>query len=148
METKDSKFLVFWLILLFCVIKLEFGNCYKCDFEDFYSSYICNTIPDSSSIEEKHLEGKTDDNVRTIYFNGTRNGISHLTHSELTPICQRFKNVLEIRIYDIKSVDENLFQGCENLTTAWITDSEIEEIPEKLFFEQPQLTSINLEKIN
>jgi len=80
-----SKFNIFWLILLFCVINLEFAVCYKCEFEDDWIAYICNIKPDSSSIEEEHLDGKSEDNVERITFNGTVNGVSHLTQSELTP---------------------------------------------------------------
>jgi len=137
-------FNIFWLILLFCVINLEYADCYKCEFENDWEDYYCNIKPDSNSIEEKHIDRKTDDNVKRIYFNGTVNGVSHVTQSELSPICRRFENLEYIDVYDVKSVDENLFQQCRNLKIVSIIKSEIEEIPENLFVEQPQLTSINL----
>jgi len=144
MKFKASKIFVFWLIILFCVNNLESAICHKCHFDKIASSYFCAIIPNSSSTEEKHREGKTDDNIGRIRFNGTLNDVTHLTQSELTPICQRFNNLKRIDVYDVKSVDENLFQQCRNLKEIWITNSEIEEIPEILFFENPQLTTIRL----
>jgi len=145
MDFGASKFNIFWLILLFGVINLEYADCYKCEFKDVISyGYQCNIIPDSSHIEEKYLDGNTDDGVKRIIFNGTVNGVSHITQSELA-FCQRFKNLWEIFVYDVKSVDENLFHQCRNLNEIWITNSEIEEISEKLFFEYPQLYIIYLE---
>jgi len=145
MDFGASKFNIFWLILLFGVINLEFAVCYKCEFKDVisYGYYACNIIPDSSIIEEKHVNGKIDDNIEGITFYGTVNGVSHITQSELA-FCQRFKNLYKIFVYDVKSVDKNLFHQCRNLYEIWITNSEIEEISEKLFYEQPQLTEIRL----
>jgi len=138
-----SKFNNSWLILLICVINLEFAVCYKCEFKG--DNYKCDIIPDSSSIEEQHIDGKTDDDVKVTIFNGTVNDVLHLTQSELSPFCQRFKNSKKIIVSDIKSVDENLYHQCTYIINAiWITDSEIEELPENLFFEHHQLTGIHL----
>jgi len=144
MNLKASNLFVFWLIILFCVNNLEFGFCHKCHFDKIASSYFCEIIPNSSSTEEKHHDGKTDTNIGRIRFNGTLNDVTHLTQSELTPICQRFNNLKRIDVYVLKSLDENLFHQCRNLKEIWITNSEIEEIPENLFFDNPQLTTIRL----
>jgi len=122
MNLKASNFFVFWLIILFCVNNLEFSICHKCHFDKIASSYFCEIIPSSSSSEKKHHDEKT----------------------ELTSICERFKNLIRIDVYELKSVDENLFQQCRNFYKVWIQNSEIEEIKENLFLKHSRLTYINL----
>jgi len=126
------------------MVNLELIACFKCKFYGTYYYYICNAIPDSSSIEEKYLYGKTGAFVKRINFNGTLNGFTYLTQSELTPLCQRFEHLEQINVISVKSVDENLFQGCKNLKEFIIINSDIKEIPENLFFEHPQLTAIGI----
>ena len=134
--------IVLWLTFLICIVNLKYAVCIKCGFETSGFGYTCEIIPDSSSIEEKHADGKTDDNVKTIVFDGKNK--KDLTQSVLSPFCQRFKNVDEVNVWKVKSVNENSFQPCKNLKNIWIVHSEMEEIPENLFSHQSTLTRIAL----
>jgi len=136
MNIRASKFCVFGLILLIFVVNLELAVGLKCEFEYSGNSYLCNVIPDSSSIEENHFYGNTDDDVGKIRFNGTI--------KESTPFCQRFENVTKIDVFEKKSVDESMFQQCRYLKEAGISFTDIEEIPEDLYAEHYQLTHIYL----
>ena len=106
------KFIVLWLTYLLCFVNLKYAACSKCDFIEYSDGYACKIIPDSSSIEEKHADGKTDDNVKTILFQGNNN--EDLTQSDLGPICQRLKNVVVVFIRNIKSVSGNSLEQCKN----------------------------------
>jgi len=129
------------------VINLEYADCYKCEFSyDLWNRFTCYIIPDSSSIKENYPHGRTDDSIGRICFNGTLNGVSHLTQSELTPLCQRFESVQRIKVHDVKSVDENLFQQCRRLVMVWKTDKQFKEIKEDLYLEYPKLTDIDMSK--
>jgi len=144
MNIKASNLFSYWLILLLWLINLEYVIGLKCKFVYYKTYYHCIIIPDSIKIKEKHLDVKTVNDVYGIDFNGTLNGVSHLNKSELTPICQRFKNLNKIRVEDIKHVDENSFQQCRKLMYIYITNSKFKEIPENIFIENPQLVIVYL----
>lgn len=148
MNNRASKFYGLKLILVVVVVNLEIGDCYKCNFAYHWrSGYNCNITPDSRGIEEKHYKNNTNHDVSGIYFNGDLNGVSHLTNSELAPICRKFENLKTIYVNDVGSVDDKLFQGCKNLKNISISNSEITDMSEKLFLEQPELTSIFINEI-
>ena len=139
--TKKIKFFYIWLTLLLSVVSLKFYICSKCDFE-YWQGYTCKIIPDSSRIDEKHVDGMTDVDVKRIEFTG--NNKIHLTQSDLGPSCQRFKNLTDVSVNNVKFVSENSFQKCKNLNYIRIKDSEVEEIPENLFSYQPNSNEIHL----
>ena len=137
------------LILLFCVIDLEYAACYKCQFQILQLDYKCIIIPDLTSIREKHFYGKTNDDVKEIDLSGAANAISHLTQSNLTPFCQRFKRLKKIIVKDFNSVDENLFHQCKNLNQVWIIKQltpkkRISYLPSNIFSPLKKLHQLNL----
>jgi Leucine-rich repeat (LRR) protein len=140
------KFSAIWWIFLFCLIKFDFANSFKCEFSYKLGSYSCYIKPDLSSLEDKHLKGKTDDNVKFICYNGTVNNVTNLVKLEWSQFNQRFKNLDGIVFYDVNSVDENLLQEFKNFDEFDLNNSNITEVPEKLFFEVPHLISIKIFK--
>ncbi|KAL7012754.1 hypothetical protein ACKWTF_015022 [Chironomus riparius] len=133
------KFFAILLTFLLCILNINYAICSKCDFEQLYS-YTCKIKPDSSSINEKHDDAKTDNDVETTEFDGNDN--EDLFQLDLSPFCQRFKNMAEVNVNNVKFISENSFQKCKNLKEIWIEDAEMEEIPENLFSNQSNLIQI------
>ena len=93
------------LITLIFFICPSYG--YKCEFEDSeFVGYICGLRPELSSDGERHLPGKSDDDVKRIEFNGYWNQVTPLALSAI-PICERFKNLERIEVRKMK-IDGNL----------------------------------------
>lgn len=138
------KFCALWSIIFLSVVDLNLTFGFKCDFDDYYPDYLCHVKPDSSIIKEKHLNRNTDADVRHISYESNLNDHQMLTQSEITPICQRFKNLTLISVGKVKSVDEDLLSECKDLKEFEISYSEIEEIPENLFFDHPDMIEISI----
>ena len=136
------KFFFIWLTFLVCVVFLKYADCLKCNFKNKKSNYICFIKSDTSSIEELHTSGKTDDDVKYISFDENKN--EDLIELDLKALCQRFRNAKKIFVKNLKSVNENLYQQCKNLKEIAIENSEMEKIPENIFSHQSNLTNIYL----
>ncbi|KAL7012756.1 hypothetical protein ACKWTF_015023 [Chironomus riparius] len=133
------------MLFLFCVVNLKHAASFKCEF-DYLGYYSCNLISDLSSIEDKHDISKTDDDVEKIQFEGDNN--EDLIQLDLSPICQRFKNVNNVLINKIELINEKSFRECKNLKILWISYLKMEEIPENLFSNQSILTEIGVSRSN
>ncbi|KAL7012749.1 hypothetical protein ACKWTF_015019 [Chironomus riparius] len=135
-------------IFLFFVIgvwTLQSIDGYKCDFKAFYGiTYYCNIVPDSSESVENHLKHKTDDDVKLLSFDADLHNTSHVTQSESSPFCQRFKNADEFKTSGIKldSIDKDAFKNCQEIKTIDIWFSNIREFPETLFSVNSKLTHL------
>lgn len=142
---KNKIFLFSWITFLFGVINLEFAFCYKCRFSYeasliFDREYSCIVVPDSDYRANNHDNGMTDNYVKAIILKA--DFISeHLTQSTFLPFCERFRNADRI-MTNVKSFDENLFGGCNNLKKIEIVDSKIVNVPEKLFYKHSKLVKI------
>ena len=133
------KLLVLWLTLLLYIVDLKYTICLKCSFVK-YRDYTCEIEPDWSRIEEKHFYRYSDDDVKEIQFNG--NNHKDLNLLDLSPFCERFRYLTRVFVDKAKLISESSFQQCTNLDTLVINAKEIEEIPEKLFYNQRNLTQI------
>ncbi|CAH1734453.1 unnamed protein product [Chironomus riparius] len=129
-------------IFLFFVIgvwTLQSIDGYKCDFKAFYGiTYYCNIVPDSSESVENHLKHKTDDDVKLLSFDADLHNTSHVTQSESSPFCQRFKNADEFK------TSETLFSVNSKLTHLWLLANKLTTLPENIFASQTALVTLSL----
>jgi hypothetical protein len=123
-------------------VNLDIVSGYKCAFENdviIKEQYICNAILDSSATVEAHLFDRSDKDIDTVIFNGTEHEVSHFTTSEFK-FYERFQNLKDIYIHGVTSIDANSFEKYGNLDNIWITETDIEELPENLFAFNANLT--------
>ena len=139
------------LIFLIGLMNIELVIGFKCDFRYSISTnrhYSCKVQSDSSGIKEQHSSDKNDNDVDEVEYNGTLNGVEHLTQSEF-PFCQRFQNLDRVTIeLGVKSLDENLLQQCKDLKKVGIYRTKIEEIPENLFSRNSKLKDLGIRQSN
>ena len=139
---------IVYLIFLLGLMNLKSVIGYKCVFYSGYDTYTCKVQSDSSGIIEKHISSKNDNDVTSVEYNGTLNGVEHLTQSEF-PFCQRFQNLDRVTIeLGVKSLDENLLQQCKDLKKVGIYRTKIEEIPENLFSRNSKLKDLGIRQSN
>ena len=135
------------LIFVIGVGTLWSADGYKCEFKSFYGmKYYCSLVPDSNENVEKHLEHKTDDDVQLLSFDADHHSISHVTQSESTPFCERFKKADEFQASGdkLESIDKDAFKNCEDIKRIDIWFSNVREFPENLFAANPKLTHLSL----
>lgn len=132
------------LIALICVIKFNSVASSKCIY-GYSFGYTCFFEPDSSDEIDQHLRNQSDLTVKIVDINGTLNEIEHLSELELSPLCDKFKNLEKVKIYgNIKTVSDDLFKNCHQLTFIEITRTKIEKLAENLFFNQRKLEKLDL----
>jgi Leucine-rich repeat (LRR) protein len=137
----------FGLIFVIVVGTLWSADGYKCDFKSLYGiKYYCIVVPDSSEDVEKHVEHKSDDDVQMLSFDADHHSISHVTQSESTPFCQRFKKADEFQASGdkLESIDKDAFKNCQHIKKIDIWFSNVREFPENLFSANPKLTHLSL----
>lgn len=143
-----SKNLNFRLFCLIVVLSLncKFISANKCEFKNtkywVAQYYGCNILPNSNKAE-KHFNGKNDDDVKAIIFDGNKLRIQHFTQSE-TSFFQRFKNLNGISIKNVKSIAGDSIQNFGNLKVFELASTEVRELPANFFSGNTKLFEIIL----
>lgn len=112
-------------------------NGYGCEMENVFSKdHLIIT-----SVVGNHLPNQTDDNV--AYFE-----IPEKSKTKMIPlnICLQFHELSKMFIYGelVFSVTRDVFKGCENLRTVFVSGTKIQWLNEDVFADLPVLENLNL----
>jgi len=120
---------------------------YKCHFFEEsvnYLGYTCDLRSISDGITEAHFVNKSDSDVQIVTINRDLQDLVNLTESEFS-FCQRFDNLEKIIINnEIKSIDDNLLQNCENLKEYAVSNTEVQNISLTFFSNSTKLSWLSM----
>ena len=109
---------------------------YKCEF-----NFNSKTYESVTEIDGDHERRKADGNVNILlsYQSSKMREFSSV-------FCEKFSNIEAIKLENvkIKSFDDNSLQNCQSLRLLHLNNNEIQEIPERLLSENPELSEIEI----
>ncbi|CRK99760.1 CLUMA_CG013017, isoform A [Clunio marinus] len=145
-ESDIKQFKIVFICLHFVIMKLncKFDGMYWSEFRNQYMSYIFSssiTKPNTiiRTINGKHLEGKSDEDVEAIWFKDTT--VNYFPQG----LNKIFPNLKTVIIHDcrLKSITQRDLVGLENIRRLRCASNKISSLPDDLFENMNKLIDIS-----